>query len=78
MPKTPAGIRRSASSSNRYGSTDDSSPIATPVARIPGRASAPRAATTAAGVTASAATPMAITSPDEPLNRRPVAALSKM
>src|SRR5215831_3173617 len=35
MPNTRAGIRRSASSSSRYGMTEDSSPTAAPVPSTP-------------------------------------------
>ena len=46
MPNTPAGIRRSASSSSRYGITDDSSPIAGPAGEDagPGQRTVGRAA----------------------------------
>ncbi len=78
MPNTRGGIRRSASSSNRYGTTEDSRPMAAPVASTPGRSSAACPAATACGVTTRAATIIAMASPDEPLSRRPVDALSMM
>jgi hypothetical protein len=61
--------------------TDDSSPTAIPVPRMAGCSSEPFSAerlAAAAGVTTRAAVTMAIVSPDEPLKRRPVAALSRM
>ena len=61
--------------------TDESSPTATPVPSTPACSTEPCPAdglATAAGVTTRAATTMAITSPDDPANRRPVDALSRM
>src|SRR5215472_14723435 len=58
--------------------TDDSSPIASPAASQPGCANAGPAAVMAGPVTAAAATTMAMTRPDDPLNRRPVDRLSRM
>src|SRR6201989_1810733 len=58
--------------------TEESSPMAMPVAITPGRSSAAPPAITADGVTSTAAMIIAMTSPDDPANRRPVARLSKM
>src|ERR1700751_1142309 len=58
--------------------TEESSPMAMPVAITPGRSSAAPPAITAGGVTSTAAMIIAMTSPDDPANRRPVARLSKM
>ena len=52
--------------------------MAMPVAITPGRSSVAPPAITAGGVTSTAAMIMAMTSPDDPANRRPVARLSKM
>ncbi len=78
IPNTRVGIRRSVSSSNRYGITDESSPIRRPAASTTGSSSARPALATAAGVTTSAATPIPTTRPAEPLNRLPTRAVSRM
>ena len=80
MPKIRAGMRRSVSISSRYGMTDDSSPAAIPVPITASRSGSPRPAdpAAAAGVTAAAATTIAMVSPEDPGNRRPVDALSRM
>ncbi len=57
---------------------DESSPIAMPMASTPGRSRAVPPAITPGGVTSTPAITMAITSPDVPGKRRPVAALSRM
>jgi hypothetical protein len=77
-PNTRIGIRRSDSSSSRYGMTEESTPIATPIASTAGRNIALPPAITAGGVTSTAATTMAMAKPDEPGKRRPVAELSTM
>ena len=58
--------------------TEESTPIAAPVASTAGRNMALPPATTAGGVTMTAATTMAMARPAEPGNRRPVAELSTM
>ena len=78
MPNTLVDSRRSARSSTPYGIAEESTPTLAPVARTDGRRSAGPAAATAVGVTTSAATSMAMTRPDDPGKRRPVAALSTM
>ena len=78
MPNTLAGTRRRVSSSREYGMIEDSSPMAAPVPSTAGRSRDRPPASRPDGVTASAATPMATVSPDEPGKRRPVAALSRM
>ena len=52
MPNTRAGTRRSASSSNRYGITDESRPISSPLTSAAGRSSALPALATAASAAA--------------------------
>jgi len=77
-PNSRIGIRRSDSSSSRYGMTEDRIPMAAPGASTAGRNMAPPPATRAGGVTMTAETTMAMASPAEPGNRRPVAELSTM
>lgn len=77
-PNTRVGTRRSASSSSQYGTTEDSSPIASPMAANAGRNIAGAPAATPGPVTRTAATHIAITSPEVPENRCPVALLSMM
>ena len=58
--------------------TEESTPIATPVASTEGRNIALPPAITAGGVTTTADTTIAMARPAEPGNRRPVAELSTM
>ncbi len=57
---------------------EDSSPMPRPAPSTSGRSRARPPAMMPTGVTATAATPIAMASPDEPGKRRPVAALSRM
>ena len=75
-PNTRAGTRRSASSSSQYGTTEESTPIAAPSASTFGRYMAAWPAE--AGVTTTAATAIARTRPDGPVNRCPLARDSRM
>ena len=71
-------MRRSASSSSQYGMTEDSRPMAAPVARNRGRNITGAPAATPGAVTATAATHIAMTRPDAPGRRWPAALEPRM
>ena len=78
MPKTRVGIRRSASSSSPYGTSDDSTATARPPTSSTGRSRTAEAPPAPNGSTSRAATHSATARPSSPGSSCPTRALARM
>ena len=78
MPNTRVGIRRSASISSPYGTTDDSTAIARPPSSSTGASRTADAPAAPYGSTSRAPTASATASPSRPGSTRPTRALARM